>query len=172
MYRFLLPLGLLLFAIGCSDPVSENDSTFNFDEGQAVIFESLMSSFVTLEQSGAGNDNFSQRENRLITSEQTFELFWSELHGNIQPIPTLPDVDFESEMVIGVILGLRSNGGYTVSVERIIQQTGTVGVEVKEEVPNAECSTAQVMSSPFHIIKLRRLSGDVVFVDEQEEVGC
>ena len=172
MYRFFFPFALLLFTIGCSDPVSENDAEFNFDEGQAVAFESLMSSFVTLTQSGVGNDSFRERENQLITNEQAFESFWNELHGNVLPIPALPEVDFESEMVIAVILGLRSNGGYAVNIERIVQQNGTTGIEVKEEIPAAECGTAQVISSPYHIIKLQRLSGDLVFVDEQEEIGC
>ena len=172
MYRFLLLFGLMLVFAGCNDTISENEPTFNFDEGEAVAFESLTSSFVTLDQSGSGNDNFEQRENRMFSDQQAFASFWNDLHSNQVPAPAVPTVDFDSEIVIAVILGLRNSGGYTVNIARIVQQGDMAGVEVKEESPDATCATASVLTSPYHIVKLERLSGDVRFIDQQEDVSC
>lgn len=172
MNRFATLLALVLFTLGCNDSVSENDPTFDFNVGQIVAFESIKSSFVTLEQSDIGNDRFTERENRLFTDQQAFQAFWDDLHGNVEPKPALPQIDFESEIVIAVLLGLRNSGGYAVSIERVVQQNDAVGVEVKEEIPGATCSTATVMSSPYHIIKLRRLSGEFIYVNDQQETTC
>ena len=168
-----IAFGLLLVFAGCKDSIIDPaGGEFDFTQGQTLTFESLASSFVTLEQSPVGNGRFTDRSERVIRDAADFEAFWSDLHGNLEPEPALPDVDFSSEMVIAVFLGERSNGGFSVEIERIVQQGDRIGLQVKETAPGPNCVTPAVISSPYHIIKLKQISGELAFVPERVEMQC
>ncbi len=76
--------------------------------------------------------------------------FW-EAHAG--PVATLPRVDWGSELVLLVAVGLRREAGDVVRVRRILplgQGNGT-RVEVIERVPGDFCSPASVRIYPFQI---------------------
>ena len=174
MYRLFLFFALIpvLVLAGCNDSITGDNGEFDFSQGQSLTFESLASDFVTIGQSPIGNGQFKERANRVIRDQADFQAFWNNLHGHIDPTPAIPDVDFESEMVIAVVLGQRSSGGFSVAVDAIVRSGNSVGVRVKEEAPGANCVTPAVISSPFHVVKLERVTSEFSFVDEREVTTC
>ena len=84
---------------------------------------------------------------------EDFARFWEDHAG---PTASLPRVDWGSELVLLVAVGLRREAGDVVRVRRILplgQANGT-RVEVIERVPGDFCSPASVSLYPFQIVIL------------------
>ena len=74
-----------------------------------------------------------------------------------------PRVDLPSEMVVGVFLGSRPTGGFSVEIVGTRQEGGALIVQYRETMPAPEGMTAQVLTSPFHLVSVPRIDGDVKF---------
>jgi hypothetical protein len=74
-----------------------------------------------------------------------------------------PKVDFAREMVVGVFMGSRPTGGFSVEIVGTRQEGGTLIVQYRESTPGPGSMTAQVLTSPFHLVSVPRIDGDVKF---------
>ena len=75
----------------------------------------------------------------------------------------MPKIDFGSRIVVAVFLGSRSSAGYTVAITGTRQEKGVLIVEWREQRPEAGQVTAQVMTSPAHIVTIPKFAGEVRF---------
>jgi hypothetical protein len=64
---------------------------------------------------------------------------------------------------LGVFLGARPTAGYSVTVGSISTSAGRWTVTFGEQQPPADAMAAQVMTAPFHLVRVSRVTGDVVF---------
>jgi hypothetical protein len=105
----------------------------------------------------------------VIADPSTWRTFWLEHAGS----RTLPDVDFDSDMVVVGIVGPREEAGDSVEVRRILQiDTGT-RTEIVERVPGDFCSPAARTHVPYHIVVAPRTPPPRVFAAiQREEVPC
>ncbi len=69
---------------------------------------------------------------------------------------TLPDIDFERYMVVGVFLGRKPTGGYSLEVDRVILKGDELLVEVKEICPNKGQPVLMVITYPYSFILVER----------------
>ncbi len=82
-----------------------------------------------------------------------------------------PDIDFDGYLVLAAMQGVKSSAGYAVSISRATQYGGEVRVEVEVVEPEEGAFTAQVMTSPYHLVLAERGDFDprgemeFVFVD-------
>ena len=74
-----------------------------------------------------------------------------------------PNIDFSKEMVLGVFLGSRPTAGFTVDIVGTRQESGTLIVEYRETRPSADRASAQILTSPYHLVSVPRVDGDVKF---------
>lgn len=88
-----------------------------------------------------------------------FAALWK-LHAGAAAVPT---IDFGSRIVVGVFLGSRNSAGYTVEITGTRQEKGVLVVEWRERRPEPGLVTAQVMTSPAHIVTIPRFPGEVRF---------
>lgn len=65
---------------------------------------------------------------------------------------TRPSVDFTKEVVVGVFLGTRPTGGFSIEIVRVRQEGAALVVEYKETRPAPDSVAAQVLTSPYHIV--------------------
>jgi hypothetical protein len=72
-------------------------------------------------------------------------------------------VDFSKEMVVGVFLGSRPTAGYTLEIVSATQDGGKLTVRYREASPPRDAITAQVLTSPYHIVALPFFPGEVKF---------
>ncbi len=80
----------------------------------------------------------------------------------------VPKVNFEKEQVIAVFLGERPTAGYKVAVEKVVRLAdGTLEVLVRERKPAKDAIVAQVVTTPFILVKTARTDGKVVFKDAE-----
>ena len=94
----------------------------------------------------------------VIRSAGEWQALWKE--HNPQPPPV---IDFSSSMVVGIFLGTRPTAGYRVDVVATKIEGDSLVVEYSERGPRPGAVAAQVLTSPFHIVKLPARPGTVLF---------
>src|SRR5262245_15201017 len=94
-----------------------------------------------------------------IRDQEAWNALWQE-HATSRPRPA---VDFSSEMVVGVFLGMRPTAGFGVEIVGYRAADGGVVVQYREGGPPRGAITAQVLTSPFHLVVVPRRTGTVTF---------
>jgi hypothetical protein len=99
-----------------------------------------------------------QREVTIRTTEE-WQALWKKHRPDEQP----PSVDFSKSMVIGVFLGFRNTGGYSVAITSIERTGNEIVVTWKETRPGPQAITSQMLTFPHHVVRMERLGGKTVF---------
>jgi len=108
---------------------------------------------------GGISDIMEPRE-AVVRSAGDWQTLWRD-HGG--PGAMAPEVDFSTEMVVGVFLGARNTGGYDVEITGVEPEAKGLVVRYTETMPGPGAMLAQVITSPFHLIRVARTDGDVRF---------
>ena len=95
----------------------------------------------------------------VVRSSAEWNALWKE-HGSTQPLPA---VDFSKELVAAVFLGSRPTGGFSVEVVGARVEGDALVFEYVEQRPGRDSIVTQVLTSPFHIVKLPAHKGSVRF---------
>jgi hypothetical protein len=123
----------------------------------AVRFESL----ARQEQS-----SLAEPERRVIRSAQAWHEAWARINTYRMPAPPPPEVDFEREMVVLVALGPKPTAGHAVEVVAVEREGGFLRVRARVSEPGPGTDQAQVITHPFHAVRLERSDGPVEIVVE------
>jgi hypothetical protein len=75
----------------------------------------------------------------------------------------MPDVDFNSNMVVGIFLGSRPTAGFGVEIVSAQPDGGALVVKYKETRPSRDAISAQVITTPFHLVAVPKFEGTVRF---------
>lgn len=96
--------------------------------------------------------------------------FWQSHTRGTRPPPL---VDWTREMVVVGAVGLRTEAGDSVRVQRVLQVSNGAIVELVERVPGDFCSPATRSQYPFHIVVLPVTPPAIEFADVRvERVPC
>jgi len=105
-------------------------------------------------------------DGRQVSARSTEE--WSKLWLQHAGERTRPNVDFGKEVVAAVFLGTRPTAGFSVEIVRVRQEGAALVVEYRETRPAPDGVTAQVLTSPYHIVAIPRgTTTDVKFARVQ-----
>jgi PrcB C-terminal len=77
----------------------------------------------------------------------------------------MPAVDFSRETVVGVFAGTRPTSGYGVEIVRATDANGTLTVDYVETRPAPGAVTAQIVTTPYHLVAVPKHDGEVRFQD-------
>jgi len=92
----------------------------------------------------------------VIKNPADWEAFWREhTKDRLFPLP-LPYVNFAEEMVIAYFLGEQKTSGYTVEIFELREMEGEMLVRIRVTTPPPGIPLLQVLTQPFHIIKLSK----------------
>ena len=94
-----------------------------------------------------------------IRDQDAWNALWQE-HAAARP---RPNVDFSSEMVVGVFLGTRPTAGFATEIVGYRVVDADVVIQYRESAPPRGAITAQVLTSPFHLVVVPRRPGAVTF---------
>ncbi len=72
----------------------------------------------------------------------------------------LSGIDFSSEFVIAALAGSKETAGFAIGISRITQEGGDVIVQVALTEPQPGAVLAQVITSPYDIVSVRRADLD------------
>ena len=94
----------------------------------------------------------------VVRTPGEWRTLWKE-HDTAAP----PDVDFSQVIVLGVFLGTKPTAGFSVQITSVTAKGTSAVVEVVEGKPRAGAMTAQVLTSPFHLVTVPRQFESVEF---------
>lgn len=94
-----------------------------------------------------------------VTDRDAWAALWKS-HGAGR---RLPDVDFSTEIVVGVFLGMRPTAGFAVDIVGCREAGGNLVVQYRETEPSRDDITAQVLTSPYHLAAIPRRAGTITF---------
>ncbi len=95
----------------------------------------------------------------VIRTDAEWNTLWT-THGGDRKKPA---VDFSKDMVLGVFMGSRPSAGYTISIVSTFQKDGQMLVRYVEKAPAKGTLTAQILTSPYHLVALPKMAGEVKF---------
>jgi len=91
-----------------------------------------------------------------VRSDAEWNMLWSQHAGD----RARPAVDFNREMVLAVFVGRRPTAGFSVEIVGAREESGALVVSYRESRPPAGIVTAQVLTSPYHLVAVPK-HGDV-----------
>ncbi len=154
----LVPLGLLLVSAFFLLIVLSSVA----DQGAELQFE-IMRAFLLSNP---------ERANYVIRSEADWGGLWNRTHSDILPMPPTPRVDFDNDIIIAVFSGTKNTGGFSITIARMTETKGAIKVFVEEASPGRGCIVTQALTSPYHIVKVRKSLKAVEFVAKQTVNEC
>lgn len=95
----------------------------------------------------------------VIRSAEEWQALWK-AHDSVG-VP--PVVSFEQAIVVGVFLGSRPTAGFDVEIMAVKREADRWVVEYVEHRPPPGALTAQVVTSPYHLVRLPREVGTIEF---------
>jgi len=88
---------------------------------------------------------------------------WTTLWKSHAGAQAAPAVDFSTDMVAAVFVGTQPTGGFSVEIVATHREAEALIIEYVERRPGRGDVTAQVLTSPFHIVKLPKHDGPIRF---------
>lgn len=146
--RFILLLCMLFAVSGCGGGGSDSPPATEI-------------AFTTIEKRDSGIRNERQA---VIRDSSAWTDLWAQHTSNWNPAPPLPAVDFNANMVLAVFLGTRTNGCYSVDIQRVFQQGADIMVEYHENVPAPGSICPHNIATPSHIVTVPSSTANVVFI--------
>jgi hypothetical protein len=83
---------------------------------------------------------------------------WAALWRQHAPDRPQPKIDFSKESVIGLFMGSRPNAGYSTAVVSVMEGGGALIIRYTETRPGPGAITAQVLTFPFHLAAVSKVS--------------
>ena len=103
--------------------------------------------------------NIEEPRTAVVRTATEWQALWKE-HG---PAQAAPAVDFAESTVVGVFLGSRPSAGFAVEITGVKAEGNRTIVEYVERRPPRDNFVAQVITSPFHIVRVPRTTGPIEF---------
>ena len=98
-----------------------------------------------------------------IRTDQEWQYIWNKHYSSLGISPSIPPIDFSKEMVIPIFQGSKPTGGFGVEILRVEKCGERLLVFYKEIIPPRGSMVPQVLTQPYHMIKLQRTEGEVIF---------
>lgn len=113
-----------------------------------------------------------QAQNFVIKDAAAWNDLWQRIYATQTPVPPLPDVDFNTQMVVASAIGGKPTGGYDVLLTGAAQDTSGLVIAVRATSPGAHCIVTQAFTQPIDIARLAKTGGDVRFEQTEQVVDC
>jgi VWFA-related protein len=105
------------------------------------------------------NSNLDDAQQVVVRTAAEWNALWKK-HAPERPVPA---VDFGREMVAAVFLGSRPTGGFAAEIVGAGSKAGAFVVQYRETKPAADAIAAQILTSPFLLVAMPKVDGDVKF---------
>ncbi len=99
----------------------------------------------------------------VVDSQVDLERFWRQIQIRGDDYGEPPEVSFTEETVIVLFMGRRNTGGYSIEVDEVRAEPERVTVFYREYAPAPGDAVIQVLTSPFHVVRIPNLSRPIRF---------
>ncbi len=90
----------------------------------------------------------------VVRSAEQLETMWRKLHRSRSPLPSMPELPFESGVVLAAFMGQKPTGGYAITIESARLRGAEVIVELNRKVPGPGDIVTQALTAPYHLVWL------------------
>jgi hypothetical protein len=121
------------------------------EKSKSIDFETVSKDFYSLQV---------EKENYVAKDEESLNqiLDLIEIQDSINY-----DIDFSEETVVAVFMGEKSSGGYSIEIVEVVKKEDHLEFVVEVKEPGPDDMTIQAITSPYHIIRLKRFDTEYVF---------
>jgi hypothetical protein len=126
----------------------------------------LTSEFETI--SKGTQSGYNKRDSLVIKDPVEWEKIWSLHTSNLDQIPRIPTVDFNTDMVIAIFRGEFPTSGYLTEIAQISESNDKIEVTVTE-TDDVKGMVLDVLTYPYHIVKVKKSDLPVSFVYSKVE---
>lgn len=144
------------YLVGCSESASAN---------VAMAAESTLAAVVA-QGAGAANGVYGDKTMQLMDSEEEFN---NALYR--YGVKASKPVDFNTQSVVLLDMGMHMNSGYSVSVSSIEQGDGFVKLNIRNRIPGKNCASSPLLNSPFVMVTVPR-ENEVIYSETIEQSTC
>jgi hypothetical protein len=135
-----------LSLVGGFNSVTTTAQDKKLEKAEALEFKTLAKNI---------NSGVHEAKNVVIRTREEWVKLWEAIHLNTAEKPELPEVDFESRMVIALFAGDKPTPGHDIAVlETLKVGKKKIQVAYKESKPGANCLYPQVLTQPYQIIEI------------------
>lgn len=156
--RFSICLTAFIFFAGCNQSQSPEQSP-----APSVPKEIQADEVIHLDTTGVGGGD---GETFVIRDSSAWSTWWSAHAGS----RALPAVDFNEQMVVGVLAGMRSYC-YGVGIESVQSNEGKLRVVLKHHAPAKGTSCIQIMGYSADIVLVPKSDLPVEFAEDEPDVA-
>ena len=169
---FVLLAVLLPMVVGGCNGIDTNGGPSFTTE---VATETLNAGIVNVDQIDRGQyGDIVEGTQTVLRDEETYASFWERLHADRNSVPDRPEVDFEEKVVVAIVVGRRSTGGYGVEIDEVLASDGggRIQVQFAETVPGNNCVVTQALTSPYVLATVEAQDEDFTFEGAEETRSC
>jgi uncharacterized membrane protein len=94
----------------------------------------------------------------VVRTTEEWTALWAAHAGPGAPAPS---IDFSSSMVAAAFAGAKPAAGYAIEITSAVEEGEGVRLCVEERSPARGMATAQILTSPYHVVSLPRVNGEV-----------
>lgn len=105
---------------------------------------------------------YEQPQIKIIKEPKALQEVYAKINMTRRPGFPIPDVDFDKEMIIGLYMGEKNYGGYSISIDNVEETKKELIIFVKESTPEGMMATT-VICQPFCIVKMPATKKEIVF---------
>ena len=148
-YPLVLLLCMVLSSLGCTSKVKTK-----IDKTGSLNFKTV----ITEQYSG-----YEEKGDLVITDGKTWKQVWTKIYKGVEPMPALPKIDFNKDILLAVFMGTKSTGGYNIDIQTILEKTDHLKVEVREISPRGTGIVTMALTQPLHVVKISKSNKQVRF---------
>ncbi len=136
--HFLFAFSIVLLGNMSSCKSQEKTTTNNAKSKKMVIKKDIP--FTILLQNG--HSNITEQKNIVIKDKKSLNAIYSKINSTRKPGLPIPKIDFSKTMVLGMFMGTKNSGGYSIHINRIESNDKEMVVFYTEKAPKGRATMA------------------------------
>ncbi len=115
---------------------------------------------------------YTEPQRIIVRGQAQWQDVWATIWRGHTPVPQLPAIDFNREMVVIAAMGMRPTGGFNILIDSASEDAAGVTVRVRAMTPGPGCAVTLALTHPADVARLPRRDGAVRFDEKAETVNC
>ncbi|GIW21645.1 MAG: hypothetical protein KatS3mg068_0652 [Candidatus Sericytochromatia bacterium] len=115
--------------------------------------------------------NINDYQTHVVNSKEEFEKLLNLHDNNKFNNIFIPKIDFSIKTVLGIFLGDRPTTGYSIEIEKIVEDNDKVKIYLKETEPQKGDNIKIEISQPFLIIETTKINKKIEFLNIKNQVN-
>ncbi|HPQ70466.1 MAG TPA: protease complex subunit PrcB family protein [bacterium] len=95
----------------------------------------------------------------VVLTAEKWPTLWQYMNASVIEKPPLPPLDFDKHIVIAVYMGLRSTGGFAISIDQVALVGDHLEVTVQQTTPQPGQMVTQSLTQPYSVVVIPRVIG-------------